>query len=270
VTTAAEKLIQINLKTKRAKKHIADLNAEFVRFRDSYPYKVGAKKDAQRGKLIYYVLSVEDVPDTIPPIIGDILQNLRSALDHMAYQLVCSNTGGKPVAPEDIFFPIFWAAPKDETVIEGKVKGASAAVAQAIFALKPYKGGNGDLWMLHRLNNIDKHRFILTAGSQAAGVSLGGMMRSMPGIPAEFNERIVKAVAGLFINPADNGFPLKAGFELLITDGEPDQKPQFRFEVALNEPGIVEGKPLIETINQLATTVDNIIDILKPFLRDTP
>ena len=34
----------------------------------------------------------------------------------------------------------------------------------AIDAIKPYKGGNDTLWRLHGLNNIDKHRLLITVG----------------------------------------------------------------------------------------------------------
>jgi hypothetical protein len=41
---------------------------------------------------------------------------------------------------------------------------SSAAIA-AIDAVQPYGGRNDVLWHLHELNNIDKHRLILTVGS---------------------------------------------------------------------------------------------------------
>jgi hypothetical protein len=43
----------------------------------------------------------------------------------------------------------------------------------AIDALKPYKGGNDVLWQLHELNNVDKHRLILTVGSAVRSTDLG-------------------------------------------------------------------------------------------------
>ena len=44
---------------------------------------------------------------------------------------------------------------------------------------------------------------------------------------------------------------------------------QFRFNVALNEPGIVEGKPLLETLHQLAALVEGIVVALAHRLRAT-
>jgi len=35
------------------------------------------------------------------------------------------------------------------------------------------KGGNDVLWQLHELNNVDKHRLILTVGSAVRSTDLG-------------------------------------------------------------------------------------------------
>ena len=73
----------------------------------------------------------------------------------------------------------------------------------------------------------------------------------------------------VFINPADKGFPLTAGFELYIgaVDEKPNPKQQFRFNVALSEPGIIDGKPLLETINQFIALVEDIVNALAPRLK---
>ena len=90
--TVDERLKQVTLKIKRAKEHVSDLEREMRSFLDTNPYKVGAKHDPQTRKLIYYVTSAESTPDCLPLIAGDAIQNLMSALDHLAYQLVCSDT----------------------------------------------------------------------------------------------------------------------------------------------------------------------------------
>ena len=92
--TVDERLKHITLKIKRAKEHVADLERQLRAFLESGPYKVGAKHDPQTRKLIYYVTSAEPIPDCLPLVAGDAIQNLMSALDHLAYQIVCSDTGG--------------------------------------------------------------------------------------------------------------------------------------------------------------------------------
>jgi hypothetical protein len=269
--TLDERLKQVTSKIKRAKEHVADLERELRAFLDSQPYGVSAKRDPHTRKLIYYVSSVQPTPDCLPLIAGDAIQNLMSALDHLAYQIVCSDTGDKPPNPNWIYFPIADHAAKYEAKKSGKMEGAAKESFDGIDALKPYKGGNDALWMLYRLNNIEKHRLLLTVGSQAAGIHLGQMvahtMRQSTSFPAQ-GIKLIESM-DLYLREADVGFPLKEGVELYITgaDEEPNPKQQFRFEVALNEPGIAEGKPLLETVHQLTTLVEGIVTALTPRLK---
>jgi hypothetical protein len=266
--TVDERLKHVTLKIKRAKEHVADLERQLRAFLDSGPYKVGAKHDPQTRKLIYYVASTEPIPDCLPLVAGDAIQNLMSALDHLAYQIVCNDTGDNPPNPNWIYFPIAEDAAKYKANKHGKMKGAHQETFDAVDALKPYKGGNDLLWALYRLNNIEKHRLLLTVGSQAAGINLGQLMAGHLGgtFPAE-------AIAAfesmnIFLNPADKGFPLRAGFELYIgaVDEKPNPKQQFRFDVALSEPGIMDGKPLLATVNQFMALVEGIVTALTPRL----
>src|SRR5439155_3646697 len=118
--------------------------------------------------------------------------------------------------------------------------------------------------ILSKLNNIEKHRLLLTVGSQAAGVNLGQLMSGLLG--SAFPADAVAAFESMnaFLNPADKGFPLKAGFELYIgaVDEKPNPKQQFRFDVALSEPGVIDGKPLLETVNHFTALVDGIVTAL--------
>ncbi len=267
--TVDERLKHVTLKIKRAEKHVADLERELRAFLESGPYKVGAKHDPATRKLIYYVSSAEPVPDCLPLIAGDAIQNLMTALDHLAYQIVFHDTGDSPPNPKWIYFPIAADAVKYEATKRGKMEGARQETFDAIDALKPYKGGNDLLWVLYRLNNIEKHRLLLTVGSQAAGINLGQLMAGH--LSGTFSTEATAAFESMnvFLNPADKGFPLKAGFELYI--GGPDEKPnpkqQFRFDVALSEPGIIDGKPLLETLNQLTALVDSIVTTLTLLLK---
>ena len=266
--TAAERLIHVTLKIKRAKEHITDLEQQTRAFLDSNPYKVTCKIDPKSRKPVYYLASVEETPECLPLIAGDVIQNLMSALDHLAYQIVCSDTRDNPPNPNWIYFPIADDATKYEAKKRGKMQGARQETFDAIDALKPYKGGNDLLWTLYRLNNIEKHRLLLTVGSLAAGIHLGQLMspsagKTMPPEAVAWLESL-----SLFLMPANKGFPLKAGFQLYrgAENEECNPKQQFRFQVSLNEPGIIEGKPLVETLYQLVSLVDNIYVTLSPLL----
>lgn len=266
--TPAERLIHVTLKIKRAKEHFRDLKGQTRAFLDSNPYRVACNVDPQSLKPVYYLASVKQTPDCLPLIAGDVIQNLMSALDHLAYQIVCSDTGDKPPNPNWIYFPIADDAEKYEAKKAGKIQGARKETFDAIDALKPYKGGNDLLWTLYRLNNIEKHRLLLTIGSLAAGIHLGQVSADV--LRGKMPPEAIAAISSLklFLNPANKGFPLKAGLRLYI--GAPGVKcnpnQQFRFQVGLNEPGIIEGKPLIETSHKLVGLVDDIVTTLSPLL----
>ena len=185
VPTIDERLKQITLKIERAKKHVSDVEQSIRAFLDTKPYIVAANHHPKSRKLIYYVASVEPTPDDLALIAGDAVQNLMSALDHLAYQLVCSDTRDNPPNPNWIYFPIAGDAAKYEANKRGKIKGAAQATFDAIDAIKPYKGGNDALWMLYRLNNVEKHRLLMTVGSIFQSVDLGAhvtahMRKSFP------------------------------------------------------------------------------------------
>lgn len=266
--TQAERFRHVALKAARAKEHLASLRTEVAAFLTGAPYKVAARRDATTRKLTYYVVSVAPVPDRIVLIAGDAIQNLMSTLDHLAYQLVCRDTGDNPPNVNWIYFPIADDAATYHAKKQGKMAGAQAPTFAAIDAIAPYKGGNDLLWRLYRLNNIEKHRLLLTVGSQAAGIHLGQMLS--PLLRATFPSKAVAAFEqmDLYLNPADKGFPLQPGFELYITapDEEPNPKLQFRFTVALDEPTIIAGAPVVEAIEELDQAVQRVVTELAPLL----
>ena len=270
--TGDERLAQIRPKVERAKKHIADANTEISDFLKINPYKVGTKRDPETRRLIYYLTSVVPVPASVALIAGDAIQNLMSALDHLAYQLVCRGTNDSPPNPNWIYFPIQDDAAKYEAKKMGKIQGARQTAIKAIDAIKPYKGGNDLLWTLYRLNNVEKHRLLFTVGSMFQSLNIGALMQSsmqelwdQPDSP--FIGQMVPAL-DLFLKPADVLFPLKIGDELFIdlADAEVNEKVQFRFNVALSEPQIIEAQSLMELLVQLPGLVDGIINTLTPEL----
>lgn len=267
--TFDERLKHITLKLARAKEHQAELSRLLSSYLGTTPYKVATKRDSQTRKPVYYVASAEVVPDSIPLVAGDAVQNLMSTLDHLAYQLVCKDTADRPPNPNWIYFPIADDDAAYEAKKRGKMQGARAETFSAIDALRPFKGGNDLLWSLYGLNNIEKHRLLLTVGSQAAGIHLGQLMAMH--LPPSFGGDAVKALESmeLYLNPADKGFPLSAGFELYIGAADEDLNPnlQFRFMVVLSEPGIVDGRPLLETVGALTDEVERVVTALSPLFR---
>ena len=107
----------------------------------------------------------------------------------------------------------------------------------AIDGTKPYKGGTDELWILHRLDIIDKHRTLLAFG---AGIPQG----------IALSRGYQTGRTRIDLLPIRPIYPLHVGQELFREpfDGKPEQDLFFVFQVVLNEPGIVEGKSILETL----------------------
>jgi hypothetical protein len=263
--TPDERLALVRLKIERADKHIDDLKTAVRSFFDSNPYKVSHKRDPDTRKLIYYVESAQPVPIVVAAIAGDVVHCLRDALDHLTQQLYLVGTGNAKGYRDQTSFLISKSAKDFNSTLPGKVQGMRRDAVDAIRALEPYPGGKGaDLYTFHRLNNIDKHRLILTVGSAFRSVDVGALMTT----------RMEKALGktlpavNVFIKPADNLFPLEPGKELFIdaVDGEPNEKMQFRFDVAIHEPGLIEGEPILETVVAFRDRISDIVNAFKPCL----
>ena len=106
----------IGLKVKRAKQHIADLDRRIHLFFTGppNPYPIVKETDSETGDLVFKLGKCVPIPEDFPLIIGDALQNLRTALDHLVWQLILSN-GGTPKTTSG--FPIMESAEKYKSVL---------------------------------------------------------------------------------------------------------------------------------------------------------
>jgi len=240
-------------KIERAKQHLRDLDACMKAFTASDPYPLGSKFDEQTGLHQLYVERLTPIPSMAPAIIGDIVHNLRSALDHLAYRLVFKGTSGVGILTKNggnpfqhVYFPIFDDVHKYEARKVGQIKGMSKPAIDAIDRIKPYKGGNDTLWRLHRLNNIDKHRLLVVVAAQFQGFYLDtGWL--IPNIPIR-GQKFVPVEAGAILFSATPQVIKQMG-----------NKVELSLEMAFFEPEIVEGEPIRPTLVQMIDLTENLI-----------
>lgn len=263
-----EKLVGIRLKIERAKQHFGDAEHALSIFSESGPYKIGTKHDPETRELIYYAKEVNSIPPIVAVLAGETINCLRSALDHLAVQLVLASPGGAAADIRKIQFPITPASNRGKTPRERKIEGMGQNIIDAIDVLEPYKGGAGnDLWILHELNNIDKHRLLVSAAS---------VLQSVDHRPTQWMRDLFAANAKplpttpMFFGPANDIFrPLKAG-DVLLVDAVPDAKPteeiQFRIQESFYEPGVIECEPLLYTLSKFYNLVNGIVDQFARFV----
>jgi hypothetical protein len=161
-----------HLKLRRALEHLGALDEMANGWLKTHPIVYRPEVDAATGETVFRVL--EDVvhpPESWSPIFGEFLYDLRSTLDHLAWQLVI-RAGNQPDTRTE--FPIF--RDRDKFADDGlkKVHGMTEGMVEAIRSVQPCFTPNPDafpLMWLQDLCNIDKHRelHLLVASSQGGG-----------------------------------------------------------------------------------------------------
>jgi hypothetical protein len=265
---------RITAKVTRSKQHIQDFQLGLTAFYKTNPYAVGVKEAPEFGKRIYYLTKVSEVPDPLAAIAADVIQNLRSPLDQIAYQLVLLGST-PPTSKDRVYFPISASATDYIATRRGCIKGVRQEVIDAIDATEPYQGGKGHaLWQLQRMNNPDKHELLVAAGSYYAGFDVAPDSRASfrelrerhP--DARIPENIDALISPLFLVPANKLFPLKVGDQIFseTIDHKVYENRNFAFQVSLHKPGVIAGEPAIKTFHDMANLVGDIITALGKFL----
>jgi len=174
-------------KIARAEEHLALLDAKIRAFIEGDPQPIALSipyLDPDSGWYIVYGVVEQEPPPRLGVILGDVLHNVRSALDHLIWQLVLlrdkTPTRGNA-------FPTSFSEDDWKSVINSLLQGVSGPHRAIIDTVQPYQGTDSPestyLGMLKILSNVDKHQIvhpvfgvILHPGPQHAGfrVATGG------------------------------------------------------------------------------------------------
>ncbi|MBI2855403.1 MAG: hypothetical protein HYX93_00975 [Chloroflexi bacterium] len=171
-------------KFNRARNQIKALNETIAATLNGYTYSVViAERDRDPS---YRVLRLRTEQDALPiewsAIVGEIAHDLRSSLDLLACQLAILNPANSRVIEdvvEKVSFPILLYGPRSKRP-ESRWRRNTGGLFKRkhktlIEGLQPYHRRNGQrlspLWLLHELNNADKHRFIQIAMVSASVIS---------------------------------------------------------------------------------------------------
>jgi hypothetical protein len=159
-------------KVQRAKFHLECLDNAATDFIAKKPYRTYIEVDREHAQKVLWI-EVEDPHADFALILGDCIHNLRSALDHFAWQ--CGLLKGKP--GKECQFPIF--LDEDEflhgrALRDGK-RGRSGmymlravkvpAAIELIKSVQPYNKVTAvrrttGLSVINTLSNVDKHRLM--------------------------------------------------------------------------------------------------------------
>ncbi|MGB7864249.1 MAG: hypothetical protein WCF74_12720 [Candidatus Sulfotelmatobacter sp.] len=269
---ATDRIKAAQLKVERAKKHISDFDLARVEFLSANPYAATPEYYVEHDATVWYLDRWECVPKRMLLPYGDAVHNLRSALDYLWWQLV-EVCGVKPDPKKRPTFPIFKDLESFEKYVAEPSREVEAVLKRVEDALRrthPYKGGNDTLWGLNELDYIDKHRFLIVAAISVShfGVEVGGralenlfpgnvrLSHPLPQRTAWFHPRTSEWLGRAQGDPV---FTMKGNFEA-------NQNIQLTFDIALTEPEVFKGKPLLETIFAASKVVENLLTDFEPFL----
>ena len=242
---AQDRLIIIRVKIERAKKHLRDLAAEILTLTHTTIVHRDPKTGVPPNPITFMwnpdFKTVPTLSFDVVAISGDIIHNLRSALDHLAHQLVFVGSPHLTTSTisRNIGFPIAESMAKYEAIKVGKVEGMRPEAKKAIDRLKPYKGGNDPLWRVHELDNIDKHRALFTVAHDFLFTS--------------------DWFGGAYLMKAEN--PTFPGVEPNV-----EQDIQVEIEKAISKSGVAGPDTLLPSLHDLVDVVENLVLGFKPLL----
>lgn len=249
-------------KIDRAYEHIAELERRVVAFRETDHYELVRQPQPNRlGWDEWVCVRVDPVPSCIALSFGDVVHNLRSAFDLLAWQLVIDG-GNRPVkGTRGTAFNVYKSRQAFIDARFGHVKGITDQVKEVMCAARPYKRGNKTLWRLNQLDLIDKHRLLVTAAASRHALRLSldsALAIDIPLAP------ILKGGMG-----RTGGSLLKHGYSVfsLPRDSIQAQDPQFAAEIVVNERGLIKAEPVVGLAVSLADESKRLVESFGLVLR---
>jgi len=234
-------------KVARAKEHFADLEKRVKAFVDLKPYKEITEDDPNRpGFTVYKVKITEPLPEAIGNVLGDLVSNLRHALDNAAYAVAVAS--GK-TAPKFTAFPFAGSVHQMANAL-GRSKDLPKEIQSLFCGFQPYLVGDDLLWVLNEICNSDKHKIVTPLG---AGI-----------LP--FVRRDVRATDG-FLSVPNNHVWDRAKNEMEVLTIGPGTEFQYNFQfhifVAFQNVKLIDGKPILPILDNLFGKIERILVAIK-------
>jgi hypothetical protein len=249
------------LKVDRAAKYVADLSELF---RKNRPFSYCVETNTQTGQRATFAKKNEAVINEAALICGDIVHNLRTALDHAYWSIVSPRTTDDRER-EKIQFPFSKTEAFLSKAIQNRLAHwAGTGLYCALNQLKPHgdKGGNELLYLIHEADLVDKHRLLIPTANYTK-LSTDEIRHQVPDFP--MNMQNVGMVGGhrdvVWINrsvPRDQLGSVRPP-TVNIFEREIDVPVDIVFIVGR----LGKFRPVILTLNALVDTTRQTIKIIR-------
>jgi hypothetical protein len=175
----------INLRLDRAYEHLVEIERLIDTYTSGEPYAVRPEFERRPRVYVYRLRHIEEPDPKIAVVIGDLLHNLRAAMNYCMGGLVPSRRAAKtqfPILAVDPFARerpggrYLQRQPDTRRAWRSWVKGVHPDALAIIERLQPYhpgpRGTPRYLAVLNALNNGDKHRRLTVVSGGAVNVSV--------------------------------------------------------------------------------------------------
>lgn len=232
-------------KVARAKKHFTELVGLVEGFQSLNPYERVTENDLNRaGFVVHKIRTTQPLPESIGNVLGDLVGNLRSALDVAAYDIAIAS--GK-TNPKFTAFPFAGNIHQMANSL-GRSKDLPEKIQPLFCGFQPYLGGDDLLWLLNELCVSDKHKVVIPMGV--------GMMRQQASV----------RTIGAFFMPNPHVWDATRNEMEIITFGPGttfNYDFQFDFFVAFGDVKFVAGKPIAPVLDNLFGKVERILTAME-------
>jgi len=273
-------LTGIRAKLHRAEEHRCTLEAEIIRW--------FAEKHANRSLFnirrdgSWYCVITEPLPKfdiRFAIIAGDIFHNLRSALDHLVYQLVLRD-GNKPTRWNE--FPIYDSEPRFLDNVKFRKRNPERGPLYGIIvdgdawtiieAAQPYKGRDRGLVVLGsrigiigKLSNVDKHRTLYVQMAWVHDTAIRDAIGWNPSV-SPLEEKINSALISFekpteivryrFADNTDPNMHVKGRLALTPSFGESPEEGAIQLALGAFRDLIDRVRILLDSVNKLPRVID--------------
>jgi len=251
------------IKLKRANLHAGIARREARAFYTRHPeptlkIKPVGQSDHAIGSHFVFQLVVEngwpDLPDFFSARFGDAIHNYRSALDHVAWQLVCHGSTPPQTLDEWAQSRVQWPSYSREKTfrrkIGGRLPGVRKTIKDFIHTRHQYVGGNATnqgLMTLYHLSNEDKHKTLIDIRTSFLNIQH----------QIAFDDCLPVSVETPDVSPAPQNGAVVVTVECVVTKPKPHvtMQSQPTFHIALEG-----GRGFGDVLEQIRVEVTEILN----------
>lgn len=241
------------LKVERAKEHVGDLENAFRRFIQTDPQSLSIGNDPHTGAITVEVRLREAIPSALSLILGDAIHNLRTALDHVTWELIGLDGGTQD---RQTAFPFSKTLADYEATCNG-INTPRDDTKKFFLSLAAYEGGAGEkLYGLNKLDNADKHRFLTPVIGVA---SIGHLKVVAP------NGVTVMTLKNTRFGMGPDGYArmMSVGHGLSV---QLDKDSHPSLDIFFGDVEFFKAMPLIETLMELSDSIAHTIGQFQSFV----